>query len=248
MAEILTLELMIGGILSLLYVIVTTITGSLIISKYFKYKEKAFLYIGIATVGISSPWWPSTLSFFSILFTQERLAQEVYFIVGVSFIPVFAFFWILGLNILVFNGKNKILIGVVFILFCIVEIAFFTILIIDPSQIGSLAGPVDVLYNPFIMSILGILIFIVLATGLVFSTRSLKSSNPEIQAKGKVLTIAFLIWGACAHVDAIFALPIPLLLVLRGLLILTAMQFYIGWILPEFSKKVLKKIGLLNAP
>ncbi|MFX1236220.1 MAG: hypothetical protein ACFE8P_00715, partial [Promethearchaeota archaeon] len=132
------------------------------------------------------------------------------------------------------------------IIYYIFEIAFFSVLIIDSGQIGSLIGPLNVKYEPWIRTIMGILILFVLVTGLMFSIRSIKSTNPEINVKGKLLTIAFIFWSICSVVDTTFTLSIELLLFIRILLILTSITFYVGWILPGFSKNILRKLGILK--
>ncbi|MFX1398175.1 MAG: hypothetical protein ACFFAS_14165 [Promethearchaeota archaeon] len=245
MGETLTPELFTEGILNIIYIVVTTITGLLIASKYLKYKENVFLYVGLSTIGLSSPWWPATASFVSILLTQQKLTEIPYFILGISLAPIFAMLWLAGVNIL-FEKKEKLILIFYSIIYYIFEIAFFSVLIIDSGQIGSLIGPLNVKYEPWIRTIMGILILFVLVTGLMFSIRSIKSTNPEINVKGKLLTIAFIFWSICSVVDTTFTLSIELLLFIRILLILTSITFYVGWILPGFSKNILRKLGILK--
>ena len=78
-------------------------------SRFFKYKEKAFIFIGLAIMGIACPWWPSSASFLSHVFLNQLIDIRFYFFLGNAIAPVFTYCWIIGMNILLFDGKNKII-------------------------------------------------------------------------------------------------------------------------------------------
>lgn len=87
-------------------------------------------------------------------------------------------------------------------------------------------------------------VFIVLTmliTEIIFGQSSLKSDNPEIKLKGKFLILAFVSWSIGAVLDAALPLNIMTLMLARIILILSAIEFYCGFILPNFVKRIFKK-------
>ncbi len=77
----------------------------------------------------------------------------------------------------------------------------------------------------------------------MFAGSSLKSENAEVKLKGKFLIIAFLTYTTCAVLDSFaFFLTQPIMVVLiRIFLMLSAIEFYFGWILPNFIKMIFIK-------
>ena len=98
----------IEGLFSLLFVIANIINGIAIMLRYFKYKEKAFIYVGISLFGVGCPWWPSAISFLTNVVFNQPLPVQVYFFLGNAFAPILTFAWIIAVNVLLFDGKNRI--------------------------------------------------------------------------------------------------------------------------------------------
>ena len=138
----------INGILALTFVIITIIVGLRIASKYFKYKHKTFLFIGIGWAGLSCGWWGSGFSFLYYLLTNTLLDATVYILLTIFFVPMFTFIFVYGMSELVFRDTKKLIIRlvhfVVDVLFMIYLVVFF---IIDPNQIGVKVGDFDITFN-----------------------------------------------------------------------------------------------------
>ena len=95
-----------------------------------------------------------------------------------------------------------------------------------------------------------IVILVMLITGIIFAQKSIKSDDREIKLKGKLLRAAFISFTVAAVFDsllgAIFEDPTdPLLsimvVIVRILLIFSALEFYGGFLLPRWMKEVFIK-------
>ena len=82
-----------------------------------------------------------------------------------------------------------------------------------------------------------------LVTFLIFVGNSVKSNEREVKVKGIFLIIAFLTYTICAVLDSFaFFLAQPVaVVIIRILLMTSAIEFYFGWILPDPIKKILLK-------
>ena len=68
----------VNGLFSVLVITVGAIIGLIIASKYIKFKNKAYLYWGLAYTGFYCAWWPSGISFLSVLITGQPLSKLMY--------------------------------------------------------------------------------------------------------------------------------------------------------------------------
>ena len=89
-----------------------------------------------------------------------------------------------------------------------------------------------------------------LVTGVIFAQKSVKSEDREVRLKGKLLRGAFISFTIAAILDAslgmIFEDPTdPLLaimvVIIRILLIVSALEFYGGFLLPKWMKEIFTK-------
>ena len=82
-------------------------------------------------------------------------------------------------------------------------------------------------------------LFIILSTlvlGILIALNSIKAEEPEIKLRGKFLLIAFISWTVGAIFDASVPLTFVTLPIVRILLISSAIEFYIGFVLPDWIK------------
>ena len=82
------------GSLSLILVIVSTIVGLRIISKYFTYKEKTLLTVGLTWVFVTSAWWVSAFQFVIIALFNYKFTPYLYLLIENVFTPFAVIFWI----------------------------------------------------------------------------------------------------------------------------------------------------------
>ncbi|MFX1592548.1 MAG: hypothetical protein ACFFCL_07640, partial [Promethearchaeota archaeon] len=53
----------VNGVFSLIFVVISIMVGLIILSRYYRYKERVYLYVGTTWMFISSSWWSSSISF-----------------------------------------------------------------------------------------------------------------------------------------------------------------------------------------
>lgn len=249
-----TLEIVdyLQGSFSLIFVIISLIIGFTILVKYFEYKNRLLILVGISWLGISFPWIPDSVSFLMNLIVQYSLPVEWYFIIGNVFLPIALLAWLIAYTDMIRKKAQKKVIIITLILAIIFEISFFALLFLDINLIGIInpIRPFTVDFGIFITVYLLIIIVVMLATGVIFAQKSVKSDDREIRLKGKLLRAAFITFSVAAVLDSmlgtIFEDPSdPLLaifvVVVRILLIFSAIEFYGGFLLPRWMKEIFMK-------
>jgi len=232
----LNIDMFLEGLFTTIFVVLSVIIGLILISKYFEHKKKNLLLAGIVWIGISEPWWSSTVSFIIFLITQKGISIQLYYLIGNMFLPLTILCWLVVINDLL-GVKRKMLIFISYIVFTLIfESILYYYFLTDISKIGALASPIDVEYTAVVVVFCLINLLIFCITGLLFAIKSLKSDNNEIKLKGKFLLIAFISFLIGATIDAIITLPIS-----RFILMFSGITFYIGFLLPEWVKKRILK-------
>ncbi len=232
---------MVNGVFSIIFVAFSLLIGFIILSRYFRYKEKIYFLVGATWIFISEPWWPSSLSFLIALSNGIGLPPELYFLIGNIFVPLAIVLWLLAFTEFLYSEKRKLILGIFAIIGTVFEILFFSFLFLNPDLIGELNGPVDVNYKSFIMVFLIIFLLIVVITGYLFANLSLKSKDPEVKLKGKLLIIAYTSFSVGALLDSAIPFNEATVIIVRLILILSAICWYGGFILPKWMKKLLLK-------
>ncbi len=232
----------IGGILNIITVTIGFYIGFLIISKYFTHKRKEFLIFGICAILLFSPWWPGTISFIKFWIMTEPLPDKMYFLIGNVLLPVAVILWlIIVTDFLNVNKKLKKQLFIIFTIYGIIfEIMLFTLLIYFPPEfIGTIDKIMDVQYKNIIRYMLLSLILYLLITGVLFARESIKFDDPEIQLKGKLMLVAFILFSLGAILDTEFPLDYVSLLITRIIMISSVIFFYAGLVLPDSIKNLL---------
>jgi hypothetical protein len=231
-----TLDL-INGLFSIIFVAISTFVGLTIASKYIKSKIRTLLFIGIAWILIVSPWWPSSASVILALATGKGLSLEMYLLLGNLFTPVFVFLLVAAFTEIYYNDKQKIILIIFAIIGILIEIYLVYFIIVDPSVHGELQGIIDIEFRGLLRIYLLFNILLVLVLGFLIALNSLRSETPEIKLRGKFLMLAFISWTVGAIADASLPLNFITLTIIRIVLITSAIEFYIGFILPDWIKK-----------
>lgn len=233
-----------SGTLSLFAVILAFIIGFKIISKYFEFKRREFLMVGITAIIITEPWWGSVVSFIiAIIMNNNGLYDypQIYFLIDNVLIPVGILFWLIALSDLIFEEHRKQLIIFGIIYGVAFEVSFLIVLFTDHSLIGTLSTPVDVEYHFIMMGFLLSIVLFILITGLFFARESLKSEKEDIRLRGKLMFIGFLLFSIGASLDAALPLEALYLIVARLILMSSTIFLYGGFILPDWMKKIFLK-------
>jgi len=93
---ILSLDLMILGIVTVFYVIVITVQAIIFITKYPKFKNKTFLFVGISSFGLATAWAGVAMNFICIVFFNVTPSMELYFLVHGAYLPISNYAWVLA--------------------------------------------------------------------------------------------------------------------------------------------------------
>ncbi|MHA1349442.1 MAG: hypothetical protein ACTSPZ_01235 [Promethearchaeota archaeon] len=245
------------GSLSLIFVIISFIIGFSIISKYGKIKNRLYILVGLTWISLSTLWLPEASSFLMSLIIQQTLAIEWYFILGNVFVPVALICWIFAYTDMVNKEKQKIAVGLILIFSVVFEVLFFYHFFLDINLIGviSPSRPFSVDLGYFLAILLLISFLILFVTGFKFARKSIKSEDRDVRLKGELLQFAFVAFTIAAVIEktlrsfligAIFPDPTILflsliLVIMRLLLILSAIAFLGGFLLPNWMKKILTK-------
>lgn len=226
-----------NSILQTIFIITTAIVGIKIAAKYFTYKDRVFLMVGLAWIGMVEPWMGSVSNFFYTIITGNMFNVQIYILIGLSFLPISLTFWFVAITDLMYKKRQKLILIIIVIYGVLFEIYFLYYVFTDPSVLAELHGVINIEYKlPLQMYIFSILLISLIA-GLLFARISIKSDSNEVSLKGKFLFIAFILFVAGAVSDTIFLRDILTLFITRIILISASVFFYLGFILPKFIKK-----------
>jgi len=240
------------GSFSLIFVIISLIIGITILSKYPKFKSRLYLLVGISWIGVANPWMPDSISFLMNLFVQQSLDIGWYFIIGNCFIPIALIAWLTAFTDMIYRDAQKKVLIVSIVLSIIFEIVFFILFFLDMDLIGVInpSRPFTVEFDIFITVYLLLVILVMVITGVIFAQKSVKLEDREVRLKGKLLRAAFITFTVAAILDSllgsIFENPTDpflsvLVVVVRILLIFSALEFYGGFLLPKWMKEIFMK-------
>ncbi len=238
----------ISGMSAFFSVAIAFLLGFIVLIKYIRTKQVLIFNFFLCIIFTTSPWWPSGLGYFFWVITGDILPYQIYVLSGTVGVPIAILAW---LNVYFSTVKPKtkkpvlIIYGILSVIF---EVYLFYFLIFAPgAPINSLLGiindptnPMDIDFKGFVLVFLGLSIITACLTGFHFALKSMKTDeNPEIRWKGRFLLVAFLLFGISATFDAIIEMGPVLLVVMRILLVAANFLFYLGFILPRWSKKLI---------
>ncbi|TXT61045.1 MAG: conserved membrane protein of unknown function [Promethearchaeota archaeon] len=230
--EDLTINDILKGSLSLVFVIIAIIIGVRILTKYFSLKRKELITVGLTLIFLSSAWWGSAVSFVAYIFFGYSLNEFQFFLLGDAFIAIALISWIYSFTTLTYPEIKKPVLIIYFVIAIAYEIFLFSFLFIDPSVIGTIETfNSDHSIIPLIFLLFCILTFLI--TGILFSRESMKSTDPKVRLKGKFILVGMVSFCFGAIFDAGIPLESIWLILVRILLISSAIEYYIGFLLPK---------------
>lgn len=223
-----------NGLLALLTVSVCFIVGLIIVIKYFQYKQRELLYVGITWMSVYQPWWPGSLAFLLNVFgiIDGGLGIGPYVLIASMFIPPAITLWFMGVTEMLFKGKRNFIVGFYLITTVLMSIYIITSVIINPTSLGEI-GVVNADYSPIMMIYMMFINSSIAVSGVLMGRDSLKSEIPQIQLKGKFLITASICYflGGLLDVGLIESIP-WFIFISRTILISGAVLFYFGFMLP----------------
>lgn len=233
------------GIFCLIFIILTVIIGTTIAIKYFKYRQKNLILVGIAWIGMAVPWIPEIIELF-IKSTDASVNNTVIIfliiILNLAAVPFFVVLWLIAFtDLLKLKKTMRYIVMIIFVFFSIItEILIFYFYYTNLELVGTFSGPHLVEWSLFSNIYLFLCILFVLITGLLFARESIKSDKIEIKLKGKLLLTAFLLFTIGAVIDVALASVISNVIA-RLILAISSIMFYFGYVLPDWIRNLLLK-------
>lgn len=209
--------------------------------KYFEFKTRDYIYVGLAWIGISNPWLPDAISFLMIIFFQTNLTPELSFIIGYALLPFFILCWLIAFTDLLYPESQKKILTVLILFIISFEIMLFYFLITNPDLIGIFVRPFQIRWSVFMQLYLFAFILITVISGVMFARMSIKSQNPEVSLKGKLIFAAFISFTVASFIEAFFHLDPLTVVITRSILISSSIEFYLGFILPKWFRSLFLK-------
>jgi hypothetical protein len=223
------------------YVIISYILGISILLKYFEFKTRDYIFVGLAWMGISNPWLGDAISFLMIIFIEKTLDPKVYFIVAYAIIPFFILCWLIAFTDLLYPHTQLHILIAFLLLTLIFEIYFFYSLFTDMDSLGVFVGIFRIRWGLLMEIFLATFILIVIISGFMFAYVSIKSKNPEVSLKGKLILAAFILFTIAAIIETFGHLDPLTVVITRSVLISSSFVFYLGFILPKPIKNLFLK-------
>jgi len=175
-----------NGLFSLIFVSVTIIVGLKIALKYFEIKQRIFLYIGLGWAGICSAWYPSSTSFLLYLITGSILEPVPYFFIGNVILHLSGTLFVMGVTEMVYKERQKIIVGIFVVIGIVYNIYFYYLLFTTPEAIG-IVELFNSTYYGIVRYYLIFLIAVLYISVLLLARQSLKSNEPEIKWRGRLI-------------------------------------------------------------
>jgi hypothetical protein len=223
----------VNGIFTLIFIMISVILGIRILLKYKSLKRKELITIGLAWIFLTSAWWGGSASFLSVVLFDESLNAFLFLFLSNVFIPIALLCWIYSLAHIFYTEKEKVVLIISAIIFSAYDLLIVVMLMIDPKLVGEIVGDINSL--PTIIPLIFLIgaIITALLTGLLFSIKSIRVDNPEIKLKGKILLIGFISFSFGAILDALVSDITFILIIIRLILISSAIEYYLGFFLPK---------------
>jgi hypothetical protein len=240
---ILSFELIVLGIVTLIYLITLSGIGIKMGLTYFKSKNTVFIWAGISVFGTALPWSAPTVYFLSLVFFDDVPPMEVYFLLMGGFLPIASITWMITILTL-FDVKPPRVnyLKVFFIIFwLIIEVIYLTLVFTDTTLLGTLED------NRLVMNLAPVAqIFLLIALAQMLITTYMlgiyywRSDRKKIKVQGKIITFALCLF-LVAGVLEVFIPTVLMNIVARILVMVYAFVYYGGFMMPEWLEKLLIK-------
>lgn len=221
------------GSFALIFIIISLILGIRIAFKYFSLKRFELITVGLTWIFMSSSWWGASISFILFIFFGFGLNVFLYLFISNVFLPGALICWIYSFCHLAYPRLKKKMVSIYLVICVIYEIFLIIFLLINPEIIAIMEGKFNTKHQIYTLSFDIFTIISALITGVIFAKISMKSENPVVKLKGKFLLIGFISLMTGAILDAGIPINAITLVLVRILLISSAIEYYMGFLLPS---------------
>ena len=219
--------------LALIFVIISLILGIRILLKYFSLKHSQLVPVGLTWIFMSSSWWPPSISFILIILFGFGLNQFWYLFISTASLPIGLICWIYSFCLHAYPHLKKKIVLTYLVICVIYEIFLIIFLLIDPEIVGTMEGSVNSRHNLFALIFDIFAIMSALITGIIFARILMKSESSAIKLKGVFLLLAFISLTIGAILDAAITMNAITLVLVRIVLMSSAIEYYMSFLLPS---------------
>jgi hypothetical protein len=229
------------GILGLIIFSIFTIVGISIALKYKKTKERVYILVGLTWIGIGQAWISNGIIVIGYLLTNRIiLSPQMYLLISLGGYPVTSFIWITAFTEIFYKEKQRIFQIIFGIGETLYEIIFLYVLFTNYHLIADLYSPVDAQLKPLSSIYILFSLCLIGSTGIMMSIKSMRSDQPETRVRGYFLFAAFITFFIGALLDAALEFDFLGIILVRLFILSSAIEFYFGFVLPDFIKKLFK--------
>jgi len=240
---ILSFELMVLGIVTLLFLITLGSIGIKMGLTYFKSKNTVFIYAGISVFGTALPWSAPTVYFLSLVFFDYTPPMEVFFLLLGGFLPIASITWAITiLELFDVKPPRIYYLKIFFIIFwLIIEVIYLTLIFTDTTLLGTLQeNKIVVQMAPFTQIFLTIALAQMLITTYMLGIFYWRSDRKKIRVQGKLITFALCLFLVAVLLELFF--PTVLMnIVARILVMIYSIIYYGGFMMPDWLERCLVK-------
>ncbi|MFX0002647.1 MAG: hypothetical protein ACFE9C_07615 [Candidatus Hodarchaeota archaeon] len=235
-----------SGIFGFLAVAIAWLYGGIVLYKYIKSKQKVLFYFFLAIMFTMSPWYPSGLGYIYWLITRQEIIYPAYVLLGTIGVPVALLSWIQIYMPALHQKWKGIATWTVMCLSIVFYVYLFYFLFFAPGApvdalIGIKDSAIDISYKGFVLGFLAISLIISTVTGNDFAIASFKEKNdPVLKWKGRFLLLSFNLFAIGGIGDGFLPLTPASLIIFRTLMMFSSTFYYLGFILPGWTRKLLK--------
>ena len=242
----LSLEMQISGFLSFIHNLITILLSILILLKAIKLKKTSFYVLSLFMLFSAVGAYQIGLNYIYWIFTQNLFPYQTKVLIGTSVIGIATIAWIYIYLDMIYP-KLKIKISIIYLIFVVVfYIYLFYFLYFAPNapvqqMIGIDIFPYQVSYLAFVLVAFFTSLIITTITTYHLAYRVMKNKdNPELQWKGRFLALGITIIMISVMLDVNVGGLIPMIIAIRILGIIAMIFIYLGFILPNWIRKILK--------
>lgn len=239
------IETQVSGLLTLICMLFAFSMGIFVLIRAIKLREKYLYFFFFTIIFAFSPWFSIAFGYIYWIFSYEALPYDMHIYLNLFLVPLALLSWLYIYTDTLFPKRTKRILISLITLSIIMEIYMFYFLYFAPdAPVEALLGSVHELqptYAGFLIIYSFCVILLVLPTGIHFSIHAIKrSNNKETQWKGRFLLTAFIFYVVEVVIDVVILNTLIIIIVfLRILLMITAILFYFGFVLPKWLKKIL---------
>ncbi|MFX1392454.1 MAG: hypothetical protein ACFFAH_02665 [Promethearchaeota archaeon] len=227
-----------SGFSSIVGIMFSMVLGFLMISKYFKYRDRNLLLMGLVMILISQPWWPYAITLMLFFVGGEPLPLQMYIIIGLNANVIVVLLGTYVMTNLIWKDKVKLVMVLTAIYGVIYQTVLFYAMFVEPERFATLEGALDVRYLSLLVLFLFVNIMLALIFAIFFFRESHKSPEPEIRLKGVFYLISLFSYVIGSILDAILPLNLLFLVIVRILLTFSAFMTYLAFAMPNWAKKL----------